>query len=240
VARVQTLSPEFANTLSNMVVSGLQYLATIIKNLSLYLVSAITNVISNLPLYLISVIFTIVCSFFISVDYKNITTFIKRQLPDRFNSNLVEAKRFLSGTLLKMIKAYAIILSITFVEMIIGMSILNVKYAIPIAALVAVLDILPLVGTGGILVPWAIMELISKDYRMGLGLLIIYAIITIVRNTIEPRIVGQQIGLNPVVTITAMYAGLRMFGFVGFICAPMISILIKHLNDTGRIHIYKS
>jgi sporulation integral membrane protein YtvI len=240
VERVETLSPEFADTLSNMIVSGLQYLATVIKNLSIYLVSAITNIISNLPLYLISVIFTIVCSFFISVDYKNITSFIRRQLPDRFDSNLVEAKRFLSGTLLKMIKAYAIILSITFIEMIIGMSILNVKYGLPIAAIVAVLDILPLVGTGGILVPWAIIELISKDYRSGLGLLIIYAVITIVRNIIEPRIIGHQIGLNPVVTITAMYAGLRIFGFTGFILAPITSILIKHLNDTGRIHIYKS
>lgn len=239
VERVQTLSPQFADTLSNMVVSGLQYLASIMKNLSIYLVSAITNIISNLPLYLISVIFTIVCSFFISVDYKNITSFIRRQLPDRFNSNLVEAKRFLSGTLLKMVKAYAIILSITFIEMIIGMSILKVKYGLPIAAIVAVLDILPLIGTGGILIPWAIIGLVSKDYRMGLGILIIYAVITIVRNTIEPRIVGHQIGLNPVVTITAMYAGLRIFGFIGFICAPMISILIKHLNDTGRIHIYK-
>lgn len=239
VERVKTLSPEFANTLSNMVISGLQYFASIIKNLSIYVVSSITNIISNLPLYLISVIFTIVCSFFISVDYKNITSFIKRQFPDKFNSNLTEAKRFLSGTLLKMIKAYAIILSITFIEMLIGMSILKVKYGLLIAAIVAFLDILPLIGTGGILVPWAIIALIAKNYRMGLGLFIIYGVITIVRNTIEPRIVGQQIGLNPVITITAMYAGLRIFGFVGFICAPMLSILVKHLNDTGRIHLYK-
>ncbi len=240
VDRVKMLSPEIANTLSNMVINGLQYVASIVKNLSIYLVSAITGIISNIPLYLITVIFTIVCSFFISVDYRNITSFIKRQLPDRVNSNLVEARSFLSGTLLKMIKAYAIILSITFIEMLIGMSILKVKYALPIAAIVAVLDILPLLGTGGILVPWAIIELILKDYRMGFGLLIIYIVITVVRNAVEPRIVGHQIGLNPVITITAMYAGLRLFGFAGFILAPMISILIKHLNDTGRIHLYKS
>jgi len=239
VNRVEMLSPEFANTLSNMIISGLQYVASIVKNLSIYLVSAITGIISNIPLYLISVIFTIVCSFFISVDYKNITSFLKRQLPDKFNSNLVEARRFLSGTLLKMIKAYAIILSITFIEMLIGMTILKVKYALPIAAIVAVLDILPLLGTGGFLIPWAIIEFILKDYRMGFGILITYVVITIVRNTVEPRIVGHQIGLNPVITISAMYAGLRLFGFTGFILAPMISILIKHLNDTGRIHLYK-
>lgn len=239
VERVKTLSPEFADTLSNMIVSGLQYLASVVKNLSIYLLSAITNIISNIPLYLISVIFTIVCSIFISVDYKNITSFIKRQLPAKFNSNFVDARKFLFGTLLKMIKAYAIILSITFIEMLVGLSILKIRYALPIAAIVAVLDILPLIGTGGIIIPWAIVELILKDYQKGIGLLIIYAVITIVRNTIEPRIVGHQIGLSPVITITAMYAGLRLFGFVGFICAPIVAILVKHLNDTGKIHIYK-
>jgi len=239
VERVGTLSPEFADTLSKMIVSGLQYLASVVKNLSIYLVSLITSIISNIPLYLISIIFTIVCSVFISVDYKNITSFIKLQLPAKFNSNFVEARSFLSGTLLKMIKAYAIILSITFFEMLIGMSILKVKYALPIAAIVAILDILPLIGTGGIIIPWAIIELILKNYRMGLGLLLLYVVITIVRNTVEPKIVGHQIGLNPVITITAMYAGLRLFGFVGFICAPLIAILIKHLNDAGKIHVYK-
>jgi len=239
VLRVEMLSPEFANTLSNMIISGLQYIASIVKNLSIYLVSSITGIISNIPLYLITVVFTIVCSFFISVDYKNITSFLKRQLPDKINSNLVEVRKFLSSTLLKMIKAYAIILSITFIEMLIGMTILKVKYALPISVIVAVLDILPLLGTGGFLIPWAIVNFILKDFRMGFGILIIYGVITIVRNTIEPRIVGHQIGLNPVITITAMYAGLRLFGFTGFILAPMISILIKHLNDTGRIHLYK-
>ena len=239
VEKVGTLSPEFADTLSKVIVSGLQYLASVVKNLSIYLVSAITSIISNIPLYLISVIFTIVCSVFISADYKNITSFIKRQLPAKFNSGFTGARKFLSGTLLKMIKAYAIILSITFFELLIGMSILNVRYALPIAAIIAVLDILPLIGTGGIIIPWAIVELILKNYRMGVGLFMIYIVITVVRNTVEPRIVGHQIGLNPVITITAMYAGLRLFGFVGFICAPIVAILIKYLNDTEKIHIYK-
>ena len=239
VENAQLISPQFADTLSNIIVSGLQYLATVVRNLSIYLVSAVTSVISNLPLYLISVIFTIVLSVFISVDYKNITSFIKRQFPDKFNATFLEARIFLSGTLLKMIKAYAIILSITFIEMLIGLSILKAKYALPIAAIVAVLDILPLIGTGGIIIPWAIIELILKNYNLGFGLIALYVFITVVRNTIEPRIVGHQIGLHPIITITAMYAGLRLFGFVGFICAPVIAILIKYLNDTGKIVIYK-
>lgn len=239
VENTKLISPDIADTLSSIIISGLQYLATVVRNLSIFLVTVVTNIISNFPLYLISVIFTIVLSVFISVDYKNISAFIKRQLPDDFNTTFAEARKFLSGTLLKMIKAYAIILSITFIEMLIGLSILKVKYALAIAAIVAILDILPLIGTGGILIPWAIIEIILKNYGLGLGLLILYIAITVIRNTVEPRIVGHQIGLHPIITITAMYAGLRLFGFIGFISAPIIAILIKYLNDTGKIKLIK-
>lgn len=239
VENAKLISPDLADSLSSIIISGLQYLASVVRNISIYLVSAVTNIISNIPLYLISVIFTIVLSVFISVEYREITSFIKRQLPDDFNSNFAEARKFLSGTLLKMIKAYSIILTITFLEMLIGLSILRVKYALPIAAIVAILDILPLIGTGGILIPWAIIELILKNTTLGAGLFILYAVITIVRNTVEPRIVGHQIGLHPIITITAMYAGLRLFGFIGFISAPVIAILIKYLNDTKKISLFK-
>ncbi len=239
VENTKLISPDIADTLSSIIISGLQYLATVVRNLSIFLVTVVTNIISNFPLYLISVIFTIVLSVFISVDYKNISAFIKRQLPDDFNANFAEARKFLFGTLLKMIKAYAIILSITFIEMLIGLSILKVKYALAIAAIVAILDILPLIGTGGILIPWAIIEIILKNYGLGLGLLVLYVAITVIRNTVEPRIVGHQIGLHPIITITAMYAGLRLFGFIGFISAPIIAILIKYLNDTGKIKLIK-
>lgn len=239
IQNAKMLSPEFANTLSDMISGLLQQLASIVKNLSLVLVTYIKNIVASFPIYLISIIFTIVCSVFISVDYNNVTSFLKRQLSDKLNSNLTQSRSFLSNTLLKMIKAYIIILSITFIELLIGLSVLKVKYALPIAALVAFLDIMPLVGTGGILIPWAIIELFLKNYNLGIGLLVIYAVITIVRNIIEPRIIGHQIGLHPVITITAMYAGLRIFGFIGFISAPIIAILIKYLNDTNKIHLYK-
>ena len=239
VANTEMISPDAAETISQVITNGINYISDIIKNISISVVQLLTKMISNFPLYLISVIFTIVLSIFISVEYNSITVFIKRQLPDKFNSAFDEAKIFLTGTLWKMIKAYMIILSITFLELFTGLSILNVTYALPIAALVAVLDILPIVGTGGIIIPWAIIELISNDYRLGGGLLILYVVITVVRNIIEPRIIGHQIGLHPVITITAMYAGLRLFGFVGFLLAPIITILVKYLNDTGKIHLFK-
>ena len=239
VERAGTISPDAASTISQIITNGINYIAEIIKNISITVVQLVTKLISNFPLYLISVIFTIVLSVFISVEYNNITIFIKRQLPDKFNSAFSEARIFLTGTLWKMIKSYIIILFITFVELFIGLNILDVTYALPIASLVAILDIMPILGTGGVLIPWAIVELILNNYRIGGGLLILYVTVTVVRNIVEPRIVGHQIGLHPIITITAMYAGLRLFGFAGFLVAPIIAILVKYLNDTGKIHLFK-
>lgn len=239
VANTVTISKEAADTISQIITNGISYISDIIKNTSISFVQLVTKIISNFPLYLISVIFTIVLSVFISVEYDNITVFIKRQLPDKFNSTFTEARIFLTGTVWKMIKSYMIIMCITFIEILIGLSILNVNYALPIAAIIAILDIMPVIGTGGVIIPWAIVELILKNYTLGIGLLLLYLTVTIFRNVIEPRIVGHQIGLHPIITITVMYAGLRLFGFFGLLVAPIIAILVKYLNDTGKIHLFK-
>lgn len=239
VANTKTVSPEAANTISQIITNGISYISDIIKNTSITVVTIVTKLISNFPLYLISIIFTIVLSVFISVEYDNLTSFIKRQLPEKFNSTFEEARIFLTGTVWKMIKSYIIIMFITFTEVMIGLSLLKIKYALPIAAIIAILDIMPVLGTGGILIPWAIVELILKNYTLGFGLLLLYLFVTVVRNVIEPRIVGYQIGLHPIITITVMYAGLRLFGFFGLLVAPIVAILVKYLNDTGKIHFYK-
>jgi sporulation integral membrane protein YtvI len=239
VANTKTISPEAANTISQIITNGISYISDIIKNTSITAVQIVTRLISNFPLYLISVIFTIVLSVFISVEYDHLTAFIKRQLPDKFNSTFEEARKFITGTLWKMIKSYIIIMFITFLELMTGLSLLKVNFALPIAAIVAVLDIMPVVGTGGILIPWAIVELILKNYTLGFGLLLLYLTVTVVRNVIEPRIIGHQIGLHPIITITVMYAGLRLFGFFGLLVAPIVAILVKYLNDTGKIHLFK-
>ncbi len=239
VANTQTVSADAADTLSQIITNGISYISDIIKNTSISIVQIVTKLISNFPLYLISVIFTIVLSVFISVEYYNITKFIKKQLPEKFNSTFEEARVFLKETLWKMIKSYIIILFITFLELLIGLLILKVTYALPIASIIAILDIMPIVGTGGVLIPWAIIELFLHNNTLGFGLLFLYLTVTVVRNFIEPRIVGHQIGLHPIITITVMYAGLRLFGFIGLLMAPIIAIMVKYLNDTGKIHLFK-
>jgi len=239
VINTKMVSPDMASTISQIITNGINYIADFIKNLSISFVQLATRIISNFPLYLISVIFTIVLSVFISLEYDNITAFFRRQLPDRFSEIFEQARTFVTGTLWKMIKSYIIIMMITFVEFFIILSILRVNYALPIAAIIAVLDILPVIGTGGIVIPWAIVELILMNYFLGVGLFILYFVVLVVRHIIEPRIVGRQIGLHPIITITAMYAGLRLFSVAGLLMGPVVAITVKYLNDEGKINLFK-
>ena len=130
-------------------------------------------------------------------------------------------------------------MSITFIELSIGLSILKVENSIIIAFLIAIFDILPVLGTGGIMIPWTIITAIQGNIPMAIALLVVYLVITIIRNIIEPKIVGSQIGLHPVVTLVSMFVGAQMFGVIGLFGFPITLSLLRHLNDTGVIKLFK-
>jgi len=130
-------------------------------------------------------------------------------------------------------------MSMTFAELSIALSILGVKYSVAIAGLIAVFDVLPVLGTGGIVLPWAAISLLTGDLKMAIGLAVTYLIITVIRNIVEPRIVGAQLGIHPVVTLISMFVGVNVFGFLGLFGLPIFIALLKHLNDKKIIHIFK-
>ena len=125
-----------------------------------------------------------------------------------------------------------IIMSITFVELSIGFTIIGLDYAFIIAFCIAIFDILPVLGTGGIMLPWAVITAIRGDIPLALSLLAIYVVVTVIRNIIEPKIVGAQLGLHPVVTLVSMFVGTQLFGVLDFLI-PICLSLLRHLNETG-------
>lgn len=143
------------------------------------------------------------------------------------------------NTVFVVIRAYLVIMFITFIELSIGFTILGLAHAILIGFLIAIFDILPVLGTGGIMIPWAIMTLFQRNFRMGFGLLIIYIFVTIIRNIVEPKIVGRQLGIHPVITLMSMFVGANLLGIIGLFGFPITISLLKHLNDTGVIKIFK-
>ena len=129
---------------------------------------------------------------------------------------------------------------LTFFELTIGLHILGIENALVIAFLIAIFDVLPVLGTGGIMLPWILISFLNNQVKTGVGLLILYLVITVIRNIIEPKIVGKQIGLHPLLMLMCMYLGARLFGFLGMLHTSDSHIDCTEFNDTGIIHIYNS
>ena len=233
------LDPAVVAALSENVNSMLGSLGSFVTNASVRIISYISGIAASVPGLFLNIVITIIVTFFLTVDYPKITGFLLRQLPEKGKFYLEEVRGYVGGTLLKCLASYALILCITFAELSIGLSVLRVPNAVLIALCIAVFDILPVLGTGGIMIPWGIICLILGKWVLGFGLLALYVIITVVRNIIEPKIVGYQVGLHPVVTLLSMLTGLQFFGLLGLFGFPITLSLLKNLNDRGLTHIFK-
>ncbi len=220
-------SQEFSSSLS----AGLASLST-------ELLSLATSTAKKIPFWLTTIAFSILCSVFISMDYGTVTSFLLRQVPRKMRPLILRCKHFLQNSLLQMLKAYAILLLITFAQLFAGFFLLRIKQPFLWAAVLALLDFLPFIGTGLVLIPWGIFHLLSGRTPLGTGLLILYAILTIVHNLMEPRLVSSSIGLHPLATLIAMYGGLRLFGFVGLLTAPILLLLLCYLQREGCLRLF--
>ena len=141
------------------------------------------------------------------------------------------------GTLWVCIRSYALIMSITCVELCIGLSLVKIPNPVIIALCISIFDILPVLGTGGIMIPWVVLTFIQGRFARALGLLAVYITITVIRNIIEPKIVGSQLGLHPVVTLCSMFVGAQLLGVIGVFGFPIGLSLLCHLNARGVIKI---
>ena len=233
------LDPAVVTALMDNMNSALGSLGSFVTNASVRIISYISGIAAAVPGSFLNVIITIIVTFFLAIDYPKVTGFILRQLPEKADFYIGEVRDYVGGTLLKCLASYALILCITFLEISVGLTVLRVPNAILIALCIAVFDILPVLGTGGIMIPWGIISLIMGKWVLGLGLLALYLIITVIRNIIVPKLVGHQVGLHPVVTLLSMLAGLQLFGIIGLFGFPITLSLLKNLNDRGVIHILK-
>ena len=198
----------------------------------------------QIPAFLTALLISIVACFFLTCDYDNFTNTIKKSVSEEHEKSLVKTKRLFSDILGKMFKSYATIILITFCEVAIGLNLLKLigvyegGYIVAISLIIAVVDIFPVLGTGTILWPWAFISFITGNIGMGIGLIVLYAIISVLRQIIEPKLVSMNIGIHPVFTLMGMYLGAQLFGVLGIFILPITFFLVKALNDEGIIHLW--
>lgn len=211
-------------------------LADVVGSLGIALSDLALGFATRVPSFLISIIVTIVASCYIAYDYDKIILFSGKITPPKVWSVLLDIKDTFFKNIFKMLKGYILLMLITFTELTIGLFILGQKNAILLAAIICIIDILPVLGTGAVVIPWALICLFTGDIWKALGLILMYIIITIIRNFLEPKVIGNQVGLHPLITLLAMFCGLKILGVVGLFGFPLTLIVLNDLYKRGKIH----
>ena len=192
--------------------------------------SAVPNlaagIVTALPNILFVSLITVISCFYFAIDVDVVHSKLKQTLPDRAVKVLRATKRRIGLGLKKYFKAYFLLFTLTFFELLVGFSILGIDYAFVLSVLIAFVDFLPVLGTGAILAPWGIILLLMKNYFVGIGILVLFVITTVVRQIAEPKILGKSLGVHPLLTLVTVYVGFKLFGVVGVIVLPLAIMLI--------------
>lgn len=223
------LSPDMVQGIKDSLMGIVNGLLTSLSSGINAVANAAINIIVSLPNILIYIIITLLSTFFISTDSKLISDSLEKHIPLKWLVKVQSVINDLFHALGGYLKAQGILITITFCELLIGLSLFKVHYALILAIAIAIIDALPILGTGTVLIPWAIVSVVMGDYRFAACIFGLYLFILIVRQLIEPKIVGTQIGIYPLLTLIAMYAGTQFVGVWGLILGPIVLIILKNI-----------
>ena len=197
-----------------------------------------STVLQRLPGWLLGGLVFVMAAVALTVEYEQVWSFFLQHLPDARRKTVVAARGLCSEAVRRLFKAYGSLLVITFVELVVGLWLLSVDGALKWAALIALVDILPVLGAGIALIPWSLVCFLSGDGALGAGLLVLWGVISLVRRVMEPKVIGKEMGLPPLLMLAVMLIGLKVSGFWGLIFFPIIAMLIRELSRHGYLHFF--
>lgn len=206
---------------------------TRLSDIFLSLVPVIGNfigtIIKAVPYFMVVLLVTVIASVYFSCDMENINRGISGIFPLKMRNVLFTVKNELFDVISGYFRAYSILFALTFCELFVGLNIIGVEYSFLVSALTAALDILPIFGIGAVLLPWAFVLFIFDSYKKAIGLVVLYIVMTVIRQSIEPKIVGGFLGLHPLLALFSMYVGIRLCGVIGLFLFPIIFIVTKNI-----------
>ena len=192
------------------------------------------KMIAAMPSVLLFIAVTVIAGFYFCVDRRGIENGLLALLPASVRAKTPAWRQRIKQISFRYLKAYLVLLLLTFAQLFLGLCILRVEYAFLLAALIALVDILPVFGVGTVLVPWAAVELLRRQFKLGIGLLILYGVVSLVHQITEPKLVGKSLGLHPLLTLAAGYVGFRLFSVGGMVLAPLAALLLKGIFAATR------
>ncbi|ERI96128.1 MULTISPECIES: AI-2E family transporter [Eubacteriales] len=208
-----------------------------LQKLSAWAMGAVTRLAAALPAVFLWCSVAVISGLFFAADYRGITRFFARCTPPRLAQVLYLVKDCVQRSALQMAKSYLILMAVTFAELAAGFWLLGIAHPVSMALLVAFVDLLPILGTGAVLVPWAAFLLLSGNTGLGLQMALLYAVISMVRSLLEPKVLGNQVGLHPLVALSSAYLGGAVLGFWGIFLGPLGAIVAQDLIAHGVIRL---
>jgi sporulation integral membrane protein YtvI len=198
-----------------------------------FVAAGVTRLASALPSALLFVLVTVIAIIYFAIDLEKINARVRRLLP----KSACEKLSFVRGRLMsigkKTVGAYLAIFGITFVRMLLGLLFMRVDAPMLVALIIAFLDLLPVIGVGTVLVPWSIIGFATGDSFIGFGMIILFVVNTVVRELVEPKILGKNLGIHPILSLVLIYAGYALFGFAGLLVTPIIAGVIGVVTERG-------
>jgi len=197
-------------------------------------VKAVLNGLKRLPSAFLVLAVSLVATFFLSRDKDLIVEFGLSLLPQAWRRRALAVNRDVLGSVVGLVKAQLALVALTAAVTVFTLYLLGVRYAWLVGLLTGILDVLPVVGPATVLVPWSVYCLISGNTFLGTGLAVLYVGISVFRQVMEPKIVGERIGLHPLATLLSLYLGVRLLGPGGLVIGPLVAIIVKAVAVSGR------
>ena len=209
------------------------YVGEVFSKISAPTISAVGNFAKQLPSVIIGVIMALLSAYFFVADRSSVSDWLHKHMPTSLRARYQIIKRSLVKAVGGYLKAQLKIEVWMYLLLVIGLSILQINYALLIALGIAFLDFFPFFGTGTVMVPWAIVKILSGDYTMAIGLLIIWGVGQLARQVIQPKIVGDSVGVPPIPTLFFLYIGYKLGGVFGMIVAVPVGLIIITMYEEG-------
>lgn len=227
------VSDEVLNIMQNSTGNFLDTISVWLQNF----LKNVINIITSIPTIAIYFVITILSLYFICTERIYILDQIEHHLPKAWVRKIGKHIRELIKVLGAYLKAEATLILVSFIISIIGLYILkisnfNIQYPLLIALGIGFVDALPILGSGTIMVPWGVISALDGDFKLGMAIIVLWIIMSIVRQFLEPRIVSNQIGIHPIFTLISMYTGFKLIGVLGMLIGPIVLIILKNIFST--------
>ncbi len=227
------LPEDMQQTLDNIGSQMGEYFGSLMEGVGTPTFEAVGNVAKQLPDIFLGVVMCILSAYFFVADKSYMSNIMKKYVPDSVRYRFDLIRRSFRNAVGGYFKAQFKIECWIYILLVIGLLALHVRYALLVALGIAFLDFLPVFGTGTVMIPWAVIEILSKDYKMAVGLLIIWCVGQLVRQMIQPKIVGDSIGVDAIPTLFLLFIGYKAAGVLGMILAVPIGIIVMNLYEEG-------